>query len=98
MAAAPAAPCCLAWIGGGSFVGPVPTPPLPSPKSPLPGSTDTSLWTHYKNGARSYCGNDFPDGMRKNQRLERNVITPTTKVEGAGVAAGLGWPHRRGWP
>jgi phosphoribosylaminoimidazole-succinocarboxamide synthase len=45
------------------------------------GSTDTSLWTHYKNGARQYCGNAFPDGMAKNQRLAANVITPTTKSE-----------------
>jgi phosphoribosylaminoimidazole-succinocarboxamide synthase len=45
------------------------------------GSTDTSLWTHYSNGARSYCGNTFPDGMRKNDRLTVNVITPTTKAE-----------------
>ena len=44
------------------------------------GSTDTSLWTHYKAGERSYCGNDFPDGMRKNDRLAANVITPTTKA------------------
>ncbi|PNW85984.1 hypothetical protein CHLRE_03g202113v5 [Chlamydomonas reinhardtii] len=47
----------------------------------MTGSTDTSLWTHYKAGARSYCGNDFPDGMRKNDRLASNVITPTTKAE-----------------
>lgn len=47
----------------------------------MTGSTDTSLWTHYKAGARSYCGNDFPDGMKKNQRLAKNVITPTTKAE-----------------
>lgn len=47
----------------------------------MTGSTDTSLWTHYKAGARTYCGNRFPDGMRKNQRLEKNVITPTTKAE-----------------
>ena len=47
----------------------------------LTGSTDTSLWTHYNNGERSYCGNDFPDGMRKNDRLVRNVVTPTTKAE-----------------
>jgi len=33
------------------------------------GSTDTSLWTHYKAGAREYCGNTFPDGMHKNDRL-----------------------------
>lgn len=45
------------------------------------GSTDTSLWTHYKNGAREYCGNSFPDGMKKNQRLAHDVITPTTKSE-----------------
>mmetsp|Transcript_19828 Transcript_19828/g.43153 ORF Transcript_19828/g.43153 Transcript_19828/m.43153 type:complete len:370 (-) Transcript_19828:670-1779(-) len=47
----------------------------------MTGSTDTSLWTHYKAGAREYCGNSFPDGMRKNDRLARNVITPTTKAE-----------------
>ena len=35
----------------------------------MTGSTDTSLWTHYAAGARTYCGNDFPDGMRKNDRL-----------------------------
>lgn len=45
------------------------------------GSTDTSLWTHYKAGEREYCGNHFPDGMRKNDRLAKNVITPTTKAE-----------------
>lgn len=45
----------------------------------LTGSTETSLWTHYNNGAREYCGNKFPDGMMKNQRLSKNVITPTTK-------------------
>ncbi|EFJ40064.1 hypothetical protein VOLCADRAFT_84670 [Volvox carteri f. nagariensis] len=47
----------------------------------MTGSTDTSLWTHYKAGARQYCGNSFPDGMRKNDRLVANVITPTTKAE-----------------
>ncbi len=45
------------------------------------GSTDTSLWTHYKAGEREYCGNVFPDGMRKNDRLAQNVLTPTTKAE-----------------
>ena len=37
----------------------------------LAGSTDTSLWTHYSAGARDYCGNSFPDGMRKNERYVR---------------------------
>lgn len=47
----------------------------------MTGSTDTSLWTHYKNGEREYCGNTFPDGMKKNDRLAANVITPTTKAD-----------------
>lgn len=47
----------------------------------MTGSTDTSLWTHYSAGARTYCGNSFADGMRKNDRLPANVITPTTKSE-----------------
>lgn len=46
----------------------------------LTGTTDTSLWTHYRAGVRQYCGNHFPEGMRKNVRLAANVITPTTKA------------------
>jgi phosphoribosylaminoimidazole-succinocarboxamide synthase len=46
----------------------------------MTGSTETSLWTHYSNGAREYCGNKFPDGMKKNERLQENVLTPTTKA------------------
>ena len=45
----------------------------------ITGSTDTSLWTHYKNGERNYCGLDFPEGLVKNQKLAENVCTPTTK-------------------
>ena len=47
----------------------------------ITGSTQTSLWTHYKKGVRNYCGVQFPDGLVKNQKLESNVITPTTKGE-----------------
>lgn len=47
----------------------------------MTGSTSTSLWTHYKAGEREYCGNTFPDGMKKNDRLSTNVVTPTTKAE-----------------
>uniref|UniRef100_A0A7S2RK64 phosphoribosylaminoimidazolesuccinocarboxamide synthase n=1 Tax=Rhizochromulina marina TaxID=1034831 RepID=A0A7S2RK64_9STRA len=44
------------------------------------GSTDTSMWTHYKNGARQYCGHDLPEGMVKNQKLWCDaLVTPTTK-------------------
>ena len=45
----------------------------------ITGNTKTSLWTHYKNGERNYCGIDFPDGLIKNQKLECNIVTPTTK-------------------
>ena len=45
----------------------------------MTGSTDTSLWTNYNKGIRSYCGHNFPDGMRKNQKLSCNIVTPTTK-------------------
>ncbi|XP_078157191.1 purin 7 [Carex rostrata] len=44
------------------------------------GSTDTSLWTVYNKGVRNYCGNALPGGMVKNQKLPRNILTPTTKA------------------
>ncbi|MBT3835492.1 phosphoribosylaminoimidazolesuccinocarboxamide synthase [Candidatus Peribacteria bacterium] len=47
----------------------------------LTGSTQTSAWVNYKNGMRKFCGNDLPDGMVKNQKLEEIIITPTTKAE-----------------
>ena len=45
----------------------------------ISGTTSTSLWTQYNNGVRTYCGIDFPDGLQKNEKLEKNVVTPTTK-------------------
>jgi phosphoribosylaminoimidazole-succinocarboxamide synthase len=45
----------------------------------ITGNTSTSLWTHYNDGKREYCGIKFPDGLKKNQRLETPVVTPTTK-------------------
>lgn len=45
----------------------------------MTGSTETSLWTHYRNGSRDYCGNKLVDGMVKNEKLSKNIITPTTK-------------------
>lgn len=47
----------------------------------LTGSTDTSAWTQYAKGIRNICGNILPDGMRKNQRFDRPIITPTTKSD-----------------
>lgn len=45
------------------------------------GSTSTSLWTNYAKGVRNYCGHVLPDGLRKNERLERALLTPTTKSD-----------------
>ena len=45
----------------------------------ITGNTKTSLWTHYNNGVRNYCGIQFPDNLKKNQKLNNLVITPTTK-------------------
>lgn len=45
----------------------------------MTGSTDTSIWTQYNNGARSYCGHTLPEGMKKNEPLPANIVTPTTK-------------------
>ena len=47
----------------------------------ITGSTSTSLWTVYNNGDREYCWNKLPEGLKKNQRLNKNMLTPTTKEE-----------------
>jgi len=47
----------------------------------LTGSTDTSVWTHYNNGVRNFCGVALPAGMVKNQPFEGPIITPTTKSD-----------------
>jgi phosphoribosylaminoimidazole-succinocarboxamide synthase len=46
----------------------------------ITGSTGTSAWYNYKNGARNICGNELPDGLVKNQKLPQPIITPTTKA------------------
>lgn len=50
-------------------------------RSYLTGSTDTSIWKHYQAGERTYCEQDLPDGMVKNQPLPATILTPTTKEE-----------------
>lgn len=45
----------------------------------ITGTTSTSLWTQYDKGVRDYCGNVLKEGLRKNQQLEKPLITPTTK-------------------
>jgi phosphoribosylaminoimidazole-succinocarboxamide synthase len=47
----------------------------------LTGSTSTSAWRNYQAGVRDYCGHRLPDGMVKNQKLDRAIVTPTTKSD-----------------
>lgn len=47
----------------------------------ITGVTGTSLWTLYQNGQRDFGDFVLPDGMKKNQKLEKPVITPTTKSD-----------------
>ena len=69
----------------------------------MTGSSSTSLWTIYDKGKREYCGIKFPDGMVKNQKLPKPIITPTTKEEGhdrpispAEIVA-EGWMEKEHW-
>jgi len=50
----------------------------------ISGSTSTALWTRYAAGERVIYGLEFPDGLRKNERLPEPVITPTTRGTGPG--------------
>ena len=45
------------------------------------GVTKTSAWYNYQQGVRNFCGNALPDGMRKDQKLDHPILTPTTKLE-----------------
>lgn len=47
----------------------------------LTGTTKTSIWYHYQMGVRQYCGHVLPEGLRKDQKLPRPIVTPTTKKE-----------------
>ena len=67
----------------------------------LTGSSKTAIWVNYNAGARQYCGHTLPDGMVKNQPLDRIIVTPTTKgadsddlISGEGIVAkGLATPE-----
>jgi phosphoribosylaminoimidazole-succinocarboxamide synthase len=49
-------------------------------RSYLTGVTSTSVWKAYEAGARTFCGHALPEGMRKNQRLPKPILTPSTKA------------------
>jgi phosphoribosylaminoimidazole-succinocarboxamide synthase len=46
----------------------------------LTGSTSTSIWKAYERGERTFCGHALAEGMRKHQRLDHAIITPSTKA------------------
>ncbi len=48
----------------------------------ITGVTSTSLWTLYEAGERKPYGIALPDGLKKNDRLPKPIITPTTKATG----------------
>lgn len=50
----------------------------------LTGVTSTSIWTAYARGERTFCGHHLPEGMRKNQRLPKPIVTPSTKAAKGG--------------
>lgn len=46
----------------------------------ITGSTSTSMWTHYAEGKRVFCGHALPEGLVKNQKLAAPLLTPATKA------------------
>lgn len=50
----------------------------------ITGVTNTSLWKMYSEGQRVIYGIKFPEGLIKNQKLKKPVITPTTRETGPG--------------
>ncbi len=69
----------------------------------MTGSTDTSIWTQYQKGVRNYCGHALPEGMKKNEPLSTNIVTPTTKEKEhdrpitAEEIVGEGWLTKEQW-
>ncbi|MDD3861502.1 MAG: phosphoribosylaminoimidazolesuccinocarboxamide synthase [Candidatus Gracilibacteria bacterium] len=50
----------------------------------LTGVTTTSAWYNYEQGVRDFCGNVLPEGMKKNQKFETPILTPSTKAAHGG--------------
>ena len=44
----------------------------------ISGVTKTSIWYSYERGERLIYGLKFPDGLKKNQKLFKPILTPTT--------------------
>ena len=50
----------------------------------ITGVTSTSAWYNYEKGVRNFCGNVLPEGLRKNQKFEKPILTPSTKAAHGG--------------
>ena len=50
-------------------------------RSYMTGSTNTSIWKNYERGMREYCGHTIRDGYKRNEPLDKVIVTPTTKGE-----------------
>lgn len=46
----------------------------------ITGVTTTSAWYNYEKGVRNFCGNILPEGLKKNQKFEEPILTPSTKA------------------
>lgn len=38
-----------------------------------------SMWRAYTKGERNFCGIDLPDGLQKDSKLDKLLVTPSTK-------------------
>ncbi len=47
----------------------------------ITGTTSTSAWVNYQKGIREFCGNTLPEGLKKNQKFDKPIVTPTTKSD-----------------
>lgn len=47
----------------------------------ITGVTTTSAWHNYEQGVRNFCGNELPEGLKKNQKFDQPIFTPSTKAE-----------------
>lgn len=47
----------------------------------ITGVTKTSAWYNYQQGVRNFCGNVLQEGLRKDQKFAKPILTPTTKIE-----------------
>lgn len=48
----------------------------------ITGVTSTSAWYNYhEKGVRNFCGNELPEGLKKDQKFDEPILTPSTKAE-----------------